>query len=312
MRLILSIALVALLNSLAWSTDTTKTTQVLIDIQKTIRDEYCACTGDVRQADFRVIMAWKKKQSFIMQSPQYTDALARYKKEFPAKLPVRPCDVIAWLDKEKERQTVAEKIIIRALLVKQDSIDLMAELAQNPVSPYDFGRLPFGLMQETFIELFALYYPGVPLLNTGRYLHAENVGWGPLSLTAAFYFNKAGRLYKYALESKGLPVDSLEFAVRPAAAVFDSVFTQRIGAPSRVGMVALFDIKDNLLSLRDEWEGGASTVFTGISRHNYTYYAKAVITNVALDDRKQKQGDKIIVTEAGKETHYLSDGPAIP
>jgi hypothetical protein len=296
----------------AMASDTTKTTRIVVDIQKSFREEYCACTGDSMQGNPRVVMAWKRKQNQTVATPLYQDALKRFMKLPDIKKPFLPCDVIAWMNKDKERQTAQERNVTRALLARQDSIDLAAELALNPASAYDFALIPFGLYRETLIELFTMHYPRTSLLNIGSYLYAQKVPWEGRLLTVAFYFNKQDRFYKYALESTNMPADSLNTSVRPYADIFDSVFTRKIGKPGQQGTVAFFDIKDNQLSLCDEWETDRYQVYSGLSRIAYRYYAKAVISSMALDDRKQHQGDKFIVTENGKERHYLSDGPIIP
>ena len=263
------------------ATDETRETSFFDTLQTSYRKAYVECTGDSFMVDINYVLMWKNKLDEWTKSREYSDVLADYKKSVDSRGTISPCKLRAWKNLHKSEQDGREHGIVNTVLENNDSIEALEAITSHPASKFDFADIPFGVSKNTFIYLFKKKFPG-EIIDKGDLLCVENLSWGARAFLTAFYFNKKDFFCKYEIESEGLPADSLNKSVRPAAEYLGAMFERKLGSAQRENRVGFFDIKSNELSLLKKWESAVQTAYIGLSVNKFKYYAKAIISDTKL------------------------------
>ena len=253
------------------------------------REEYVQCTGNSGQADVRRIVLWKQKVDAWTKTAEYAELMRDYQKHVGG--PIHPCKLIEWSKQRKADQEAKESGFVKALLDSSEAADAACDLKACTTSHFDFAEIPFGVSKPTFAHYYKKKF-NAKLRRKGGFLYTKELFLEGRPFLAAFFFNAAGKLYKYEIESDPLPADSLNQSVRPAAEYLANFFEKRLGPPVHSSRIGFYDIKSKELALYKNWETPAHSLNIGLSVFDYHYYAKAIVMDKKLVKESKEAGEK--------------------
>jgi hypothetical protein len=251
----------------------------------TYQKEYVECTGDQGPQSVKYLVAWKERLDEWIKSKDFAEQLADFKKCVDSSGAITPCKLRDWAARHKTEQDAREHAVVNYVLENNDSIEAIESLGRNPASAFDFPGIPFGVSRNIFSYLFKRGHTG-GLEAKDAFFYVTDMPWGAGAYLTAFYFNKNDMFYKYEIETPGLPADSLNIAVRPAASILASLFEKKLGPAGREYHVGYFDIKSKELSPLKKWDDAEHVALIGLSVLKYRYYAKVVVANTRLSQEK--------------------------
>jgi hypothetical protein len=253
------------------------------------REEYVHCTGNAGQTDVRRILLWKQKIDAWTKTAEYAELMRDYQKSVGG--PIHPCKLIEWSKQRKAAQEAKESGFVKALLDTSEAADAACDLKACTASQFDFAEIPFGVSKPTFAHYYKKKF-NAKLRKKGGFLYTEGLLLDGRPFLAAFFFNAAGKFYKYEIESDPLPADSLNQSVRPAAEYLAGYFEKHLGPPMHSSRIGFYDIKSRELALYKNWETPGNSLNIGLSVFDYHYYAKAVVVDKHLVKESKELEEK--------------------
>lgn len=271
----------------AFAVDDTMNNGFYLGLEMQLRTDYRECTGDTSHLPLKTLITWKHLVDSLIGLPGFPSIVKEYEKETGGSaVKDRPCAVVQW--KHRRDSSDAQKNRLEAQRKKQqeaaavDSLAVRKEVVAARALPCCIVGIPFGISRHAFEWLFnrtgfdSLY-------DKKAFLYCPNVTWGTRRYTAAFYFDRQGRFYKYELESPALAVDMLDDVIRPEAERLAAVFEGMIHSPPlRTSRIGRREIIPGRLSLYKVWSENTWSVSIGLAQQKYRYYAKAVAVNNPL------------------------------
>jgi hypothetical protein len=258
-------------------------TETLLKIQ------YRECTGDSDIKDTKKILEWSERLAKWQKNREYLETIQEYKRIYGTKDSVKPCELMEWASRRKMVQDSSENILIKNIIEKNEAEEAAHEIALHKASAFDFENIPFGISKSAVAYNFNKRF-GIELKKKNDFLYADNFLIGDVSFLAAFFFDDAGYIYKYEIEGKSMPADSLDIGVRRDARLLSMMFKKKAGPPTHSFRIGFFDIKSKELSILDKWETAERSAYSGIAAIHYRYYAKMIVTD--LTHGKQKNVKK--------------------
>jgi hypothetical protein len=260
----------------ALATDEAKQAAFFDSVEVRYRQEYKACTGDMKFIDRRELLAWKNTMNTLAVSKDFQALLKEYRKVNSSEN-FLPCKVLAWNEARRKMQAAHEDTLARELLVREEYENAEKEAKILPQSKYSTFGLPFGLSKKSFLLIFKNTFQ-YTINDMGNYLYVSDMKWGDRTFLTAFYFDKkTDKFYKYEIEGPSVPADGLNRVVRTDAEFIAHDLTRRFGEPARRYSIGFFDIKSGVLSPFQTWDAPGFNVYVGLSMSKYRYYAKAVV-----------------------------------
>jgi hypothetical protein len=255
-------------------------------LEKELRMDYVACTGDSTPLPVKTLIRWKHRVDSFAALPGYERTASAYEKETGRSPGAdRPCAVLRWKHGKDSLAGVeaaaAKRLDLTRRDAKAESLSVYKEISSLRKIPVTFNGIPLGSSKRSFFWL-AKRRGFTGLVDKGSYFVFRSVPLGDRAWLGAFYFDTLG-LCRYELEGPGYPADSLDGAVRADAAYLASVFEDLIGSPPhQVNRVGRDEITAQELSIVNAWSQSGWSVAVGLSRHAWRYYAKAIVTNRPL------------------------------
>lgn len=259
-----------------------------VDLEKNLINEYRLCTGDERTTDLDSLIRWKKSITLRTEIPGYKKILKEFILHTGMVKEVLPCQVLKWhLDRMKylrNREDSLNKALLKKSDYSVDSIRVHLELKNNPVSPFDFESIPFGLSKKVFKNVFTTRL-SYPLIDKRSYLLVEHFPIKDTPFLVKFHFTRDKRYYKYEVEGYSFSGDSLNKVVRPQATLLKEIMEQKIGPPDHIYRIGYFDIKSGILTPYAKWERETHSTVIGLSIKDIRYFTRETVTNKKISDK---------------------------
>ncbi len=248
-------------------------------------DEYRRLTGDTSTVDIPGVLNWRASCREWAGRPDFMDLKKEFVSLHPENPAPSPCEIMI---RHKRRVTELEAFEdslmssqVARTINEMDSLYIAHQLTVGDSSEFDLFGIPFGVNRRAFHMLCPDKAPRLRMQSSYTYLERFHIG--DYRFLAAFHFNDSGVYYKYELQGRFLPADSLDTSVRAEARALREYLTARAGAPDDIFRVGYFDIKPNRLTLCATWRRGHIKAFVGFSQDEGRYYAKARVVGSGTD-----------------------------
>lgn len=277
----------------AWSTDYESQGEFFTELQGLLKTEYITCTHDSSAISFDSLIKWKEKINEQAKKPDFNRLMKEYIAHTGDIKDVTPCKVFRWHNDRIAYLSQQEDSIHKALISRADtavdSARLLYELKKNPVSPFDFDRIPFGVSRKTFKHLFSSAYT-YSLEDEGRYFCVEPFPLRDCAFIMKFYFSN-NRFFKYEMEGYPVPAAVFETTLRMQASTLKDILEKKAGKPDNLFRLGYFDIKKDTLSPYAVWEDKLHIASIVIGMKEYKYFTKAIITTKSGADSPAAGGE---------------------
>lgn len=271
----------------------TKDDIFFLNLQEQLVNEYLFCNdldqnqeaSDSLNITLDSLIRWKESISLRIQMPQYKKILKEFILSTGLVKNVLPCEVLKWHIDRITYLTKLENSFKKKLLQISDktvdSIHTFNELTKNPVSPFDFLSIPFGLTKKIFKKIYhrTLSYP---LMGRDDFLYIEHYLLKGTPFIVIFYFTKESRYYKYEILGYPFSGNLLNEKVRSQAKLLEKIMEQNIGPADRINRLSYFDIKSGTVSPYIVWHRETHSAVISIGLDNNLYYAKLTVNNRSL------------------------------
>lgn len=253
-----------------------------LDLEKKLLNEYRICTGNTIPVNIGSLLRWKKNINLRMEIPEYQKILKEFIAHTGIVKDILPCQVLKWHTDRTAYLHSQEQSLQNTLLKKTDatidSIRTHSELEKNPVSPFDFDSIPFGLTKRVFATVYNRKF-SYPLFDNRMCLYVEHFFLRDSPFLINFFFTRYVKYYKYEIEGYAFSGDSLNKVVRPQATLLKEILEQKIGPPDHIYRIGYFDIKSGPITPYAKWERDTHTVIVGIGIKNNRYFTKVTVTS---------------------------------
>jgi hypothetical protein len=255
-------------------------------IEKELRANYKACTGDSSKQPLKKILLWKQSIDSVTQLPQYPQILKQFYNDSNITVGDHlPCEIVGWYRNKmiisRKADSTSKALIKSKNQQTEDSLFVIKELSNVQPSSCDHLKIPFGITKRGVIRL--LKNSGISSFIDDTWLLYYINPADSINNTLAFYFDKDGKYYKYEIESITSSLDSLDTYIRPFAEKLAVYFERNIGKPAQQSnYIGRFDITQGKLSISKVWKLQNIEVYTGLATFNNRYYAKALVIKRGL------------------------------
>jgi hypothetical protein len=255
-------------------------------LERELRNDYLACTGDSSRHSVKELIQWKHRMDSIATLPGFEDVVKAYKQETGESVEKnRSCKIVRWkLAKDSAAAAAVrteEKKKKSKAVAAAESLAVSKELATLKNEPCFLGTIPLGASKRAFFWLAARSGFGT-FEDRGSYVTCDFVPLCGKYWLGAFYFDTLG-LCRFELEGAWRSADSLDKPVRGEVGYLASCFEEKTGnRPHQTNRVNRDEIVERELAIVHAWSQSDWSVALGLSRYKYRYYAKAVVTNRPL------------------------------
>lgn len=248
-------------------------------------DEYRRLTGDTSTADIPKVLNWRASCREWARRPDFMDLKNEFVSLHPDRPAPSPCEIMI---RHKRRVTELEAFEdslmnsqVARTITEMDSLYIAHQLTVGDSSEFDLFGIPFGVNRRAFHILCTDSAPRLRMQSSYSYLERFHIG--DHRFLAAFHFNDSGVYYKYELQGRFMPADSLDTSVRAEARALQEYLTARGGDPDDIFRVGYFDVKPNRLTPCAGWRRGHTKALVGFSQDEGRYYAKARVVGSGTD-----------------------------
>ncbi len=233
------------------------------------------------------LLKWKQALDSWAASPEYQHALALYKKENTQDtLKISRCALVVWKKNYDDQMERARSKFVQDSIAKgiqrADSLEIVADIARNGSSPYDWMALPFGVMNRTVV--YVLMRQNAHFITTSdTLLTVLNHDDSSAITHISYLFRLDGRMHGYVLRGAEGSADSLDRFIRVAALGIAHELEKKIQRAPKIQRVGFFDITDSTFVPLAQWSDSMHTAKVGvIIQKPYRYIPIAYVNNTLL------------------------------
>ncbi|MBN2036351.1 MAG: hypothetical protein JW768_06375 [Chitinispirillaceae bacterium] len=255
-------------------------------LEQELRSDYLACTDDSSRLPVKALIRWKHRMDSIATLPGFAAVVKAYEQETGASAgKSRSCKIVMWKLAKDSGAAAADHVEQKQKKgreeAEEESLAVLKELKALADNPRFLGAIPFGASKRAFFWLAAHAGFG-KFEDQGSYITCDFVPLCGKYWLGAFYFDRLG-LCRFELEGAPRRSDSLDLFVRPEVEHLASCFEKKTGnRPHQTNRVNRDEIVERKLSIVHAWSHRDWSVALGLSRYDYRYYSKAVVTNRPL------------------------------
>ena len=249
-------------------------------MEKNLVYEYRLCTGDTSEKSFHTLVEWKEHINQKTKSPEYKKILREFIMHTGIVKDLMPCMVLKWYLDRKTNLHNYERKINNALLIQNDkivdSIRLFNELKNNPVTPFDFNNIPFGVSHKVFQKVYNRECK-YPLFDARKYRYIEHYLINEVPFIVKFYFTFDRIYYKYEIISYLFSGNYLNNKVRTKAVILKDLMEGKIGVVNHIYRLGYFDITSDTELTYAKWIRENHSVNIILGQTGNKYYTRLTV-----------------------------------